>query len=478
MTDSGEPSPDGTGTSMPFEHMTHELGTTVPTSPTAGPPRPAKGDATAAQFFTHPAPAPATRATPSTRPWPPPPPIPPPPASPARTAPISEPPAFAYPYPPPAEAPAPSPAPVESPASRPPPAPGRRPWVVVALVAALLGALVGGGVGAVVASRGHRTTVLRQVVGPNTSIITHPATVRQVLAKVQDAVVSIRTNLGAGTGMIIAPDGEVVTNNHVIEGATAITVTLFNSTTARPATLLGHDATNDVAVLRVQDVSGLPTVTLGDSSRSQVGDDVVAIGNALNLPGGPTVTVGIISALGRTLPDPRQPQNLIQTDAAINPGNSGGPLVDSSGDVVGMNTLVIQAANSQELAQNLGFAIPVDNIKPLIPDLAKGINRNPGFLGAGVEDMTPQIATRLGIATDRGGLLATVAAGGPAARAGLQANDVITNFDGKAVTGSSQLVTLIRGRQPGDKVTVTYVRGSETKTTTVTLGSVPAIETP
>ncbi|HEX3539063.1 MAG TPA: trypsin-like peptidase domain-containing protein, partial [Acidimicrobiales bacterium] len=406
---------------------------TVPNSPTARPPRPVKGDATAAQFFAHPPPAGA--------------------------------PAFAYPYPPPAATPAPGT----------PPAPR---WLVVALVAALIGALLGGGVVAVVVGRGHQTTVLRQVVGPNTSVITHPATVQQVLAKVQDAVVSIRTNLGAGTGMIITSDGEVVTNNHVIEGSTTITVTLFNSTTARPATLLGHDATNDVAVLRVQDVTGLPTVTLGDSSKSQVGDDVVAIGNALNLPGGPTVTAGIISALGRSLPDPRQPQNLIQTDAAINPGNSGGPLVNSAGEVVGMNTLVIQAANSQELAQNLGFAIAVNNIKPLIPDLAKGINRNPGFIGAGVEDMTSQIAARLGVATDTGGFLASVAAGGPAAKAGLQANDVITSFDGKAVTGSSQLVTLIRGHQPGDKVSVTYVRGPATKTTTVTLGSVPAIETP
>jgi S1-C subfamily serine protease len=337
---------------------------------------------------------------------------------------------------------------------------------------------VGGGVSAVVVGRSHKTTVVRQVIQPNSSVIIHQATVQQVLSKVQDAVVSIRTNLGAGTGMIITTDGEVVTNNHVIDGATTITVTLFNSTVARPSTLLGHDATNDVAVLKVDNIAGLPTVALGDSSRSQVGDDVVAIGNALNLPGGPTVTAGIISALGRNLPDPRQPQNLIQTDAAINPGNSGGPLVNSSGEVVGMNTLVIQSANSQELAQNLGFAIPVNNIKPLIPDLAKGINRNPGYLGAGVGDMTAQIAQRLGINVDTGALVASVAAGGPAATGGLQANDVITAVDGKAVTDSSGLITITRGHQPGDKVKVTIARGTVTMTFTVTLGSVPAIETP
>jgi S1-C subfamily serine protease len=345
-------------------------------------------------------------------------------------------------------------------------------------VAGLVGALIGAGVSALVVARGHKTTVLRQVIQPNSSIITHPATVQQILAKVQDAVVSIHTDLGAGTGMIITPDGEVVTNNHVITGAHSITVTLFNSNVAHPATLLGHDATNDVAVLKVDNTSGLPTVTLGDSSRSQVGDDVVAIGNALNLPGGPTVTEGIVSAIGRTLPDPREPQNLIQTDAAINPGNSGGPLVNSSGEVVGMNTLVIQAANSQETAQNLGFAIPVNNIKPLIPDLAKGINRNPGYIGASVGDLTPQIAQRLGVTVPAGAFVAGVAAGGPAAKAGILANDVITIFDHKPVTDSAGLVTLVRGHQPGDKVSVTLVRGTTTMTVTVTLAPVPAIETP
>jgi S1-C subfamily serine protease len=352
---------------------------------------------------------------------------------------------------------------------------GRPRWAVVALVAGLIGALVGAGVGVAVAGRNRQTTVLRQVIQPNSSVITHQATVQQVLAKVQDAVVSIRTDLGAGTGMIITTDGIVVTNNHVIDKASSITVTLFNSTKARPATLLGQDATDDVAVLRVDNISGLPTVTLGDSSKSQVGDDVVAIGNALNLPGGPTVTTGIISAVGRTLPDPRQPQNLLQTDAAINPGNSGGPLVNSSGEVVGMNTLVIQSAGSQELAQNLGFAIPVNNIKPLIPDLERGVNRNPGYLGARVGDMTPVIGSRLGLSATTGAIVVSLDANGPAASAGIQANDVILTLDGKAVTDSSQLVTLIRGHQPGEKVVVTYVRGKSTQSTTVTvtLGSVP-----
>ncbi|MDQ1358372.1 MAG: serine protease Do [Acidimicrobiaceae bacterium] len=403
-------------------------------------------------------------------------------APPLEPAPAAPPPyGFGYPYPGSgpvpgddgdAVRPAPTPTPEGAPAHSARTG-GPRRWLVVALVAGLIGALVGGGVGAAVAGRNHKTTIVRQVTQPNSSVITHQATVQEVLGKVQDAVVSIRTDIGAGTGMIITSDGQVVTNNHVIDKATKITVTLFNSTEARPATLLGHDATDDVAVLKVDNISGLPTVALGDSSKSIVGDDVVAIGNALNLPGGPTVTTGIISAVGRNLPDPRQPQNLIQTDAAINPGNSGGPLVNANGEVVGMNTLVIQSANAQELAQNLGFAIPVNNIKPLIPDLAKGISRNPGYLGAGVGDMTPQIAQRVGSSVDTGAFVASVEAGGPAASAGIQANDVIIMFDGKRVAGNSELVTLIRSHQPGDKVDVTYVRGSSTKTTTVTLGSIP-----
>ncbi len=486
MSTTGEPSSAGTRTSMPVEGSTDESVDPVPGSTTVRFRRPAGGDASARPDVngpgtlrsgagqpgsgypgTYPGGYPGTAA---------PAPAPVGPQAPTypsfvypTAAPLPPQDPFGYPYP------YPGPSVPSTPAGAPGPARGRRPsWVIVALVAGLIGALVGGGVGAVVAGRNQKTTVLRQVIQPNSSILTHPATVQEVLALVQNAVVSIRTNIGAGTGMIITPDGEVVTNNHVIDKATRITVTLFNSSVARPATLLGHDATNDVAVLKVDNVSGLPTVTLADSSKAQVGDDVVAIGNALNLPGGPTVTAGIISAVGRTLPDPRQPQNLIQTDAAINPGNSGGPLVNSRGQVLGMNTLVIQSASVGELAQNLGFAIPVNNIKPLIPDLAKGISRNPGYLGARVGDMTPQIAQRLGVSVDTGAYISSLDTNGPAALAGMQANDVITQFDGKPIKDNTQLVTLIRAHQPGDRVQVSYVRGSTTHTTTVTLGSIPA----
>ena len=215
--------------------------------------------------------------------------------------------------------------------------------------------------------------------------------------------------------MILTADGQVLTNYHVYRGQLSIKVTLFNETTPRPATVKGFDKANDVALLQITGASGLPTVHLGDSDNLQVGDDVVAVGNALNLAGGPTVTEGIVSAKGRSV-DPTAPQNLIQTDAAINPGNSGGPLVNANGQVVGMNTLVIQQANSQEAAQNLGFAIPVNNIKPLVPDLAKGVQRAPAYLGVGVVTLTPDIAQRLGITAAQGAIIQDLPADGPAAR--------------------------------------------------------------
>jgi serine protease Do len=360
----------------------------------------------------------------------------------------------------------------------PPPAPAgaerrARPWTIP-VVAAVIGALVGAGVGAAAASGGGGgTKVVRQVVQPNSSIIARPATVKEVLGKVEAGVVSIHTDLGDGTGMVITPDGQVLTNNHVIQGASRIQVKLFNSTTAQTATLLGHDTTDDVALLKLPGASGLPTVALGDSSKVQVGDYVIAVGNALALPGGPTVTAGIISAVGRNLGDPTVPTNLLQTDTAINPGNSGGPLVNSEGQVVGINTLVIQQANAQESAQNLGFAIPVNDVKPLLSDLSKGVNKATAYLGVSVGDLTPDIAQRFGLSITRGAIIADIDANGPAAQAGLQQDDVVTVFDGKTIDGSSSLIAVIRTHQPGDHVTLTYVRGKSTQTTTVTLGTRP-----
>jgi len=265
----------------------------------------------------------------------------------------------------------------------------------------------------------------------------------------------------------------VLTNNHVIEGATEVTVTLPNETTGRPATVKGFDRANDVALLQLTGASGLATVHFGDSDQLVVGDSVIAVGNALDLAGGPTVTEGIVSAKGRSV-DPSAPQNLIQTDAAINPGNSGGPLVNSVGDVVGMNTLVIDQANAQQSAQSLGFAIPINNIKPMLVDLARGVQRVPAYLGVGVVALTPALAQRYGITASHGVIIQDLPAGQPAADAGLQTFDVITAFDGHQINTESELVTLIHAHKPGDQVKVDYVRGSTPGSVTVTLGAAPA----
>ena len=189
--------------------------------------------------------------------------------------------------------------------------------------------------------------------------------------------------------MIITSDGEVVTNNHVIAGATTITVTLYGSLKALPATLIDTDPANDVALLQIEDQSNLPTVAYGDSDNIQVGDAVVAIGNALGLSAGtPTVTQGIISAKGRTVQagdssgtSTETLTNMIQTDAAINPGNSGGPLVDSSGMVIGMNTAVASSTDGTSQAQDIGFAIPANKITQLLPELRNRSSATPARAG-------------------------------------------------------------------------------------------------
>ncbi len=200
---------------------------------------------------------------------------------------------------------------------------------------------------------------------------------QSLLANVEPGVVAIRTRSvaqygrfgsrlqeGAGTGMIITPDGTILTNAHVVAGARSVLVTIPGDSTEHTATVTSASTTSDIAVLKMEGVSNLKTVTLGSSSSMKVGDSVVAIGNALALDGGPTVTTGIVSAVDRSIEDnTAQLQNLIQTDAAINPGNSGGPLVNTHGEVIGMNT----AVSSQ--AQNIGFALSIDSIKSKISGL-------------------------------------------------------------------------------------------------------------
>jgi len=218
-------------------------------------------------------------------------------------------------------------------------------------------------------------------------------------------------------------------------------------------------------------MSGLPTVELGSSSALHVGDPVVAIGNALDLPGGPTVTSGIVSALGRPLQGGTEDlYNLIQTDAAINPGNSGGPLLNAAAQVIGMNTAVIQGSGSGQSAQNLGFAIAIDTIRPLIPQLQSG-HASRALLGVQAADVTPDVASRLGLPVTQGAIVTQVSPGSAADGAGVQVNDVIVSFNGKPVTNSGDLVAAIRSSNPGDRVALGINRAGRTLTVTAVLGS-------
>lgn len=355
---------------------------------------------------------------------------------------------------------------------------GRRRWAAVAVLAGTIGAGAGAGVGAIVATAiaGHHTTTVIHQALPPPARLSQVNDVPTILAAVEPAVVSITTDQGEGTGMVIAADGDIITNYHVVAGANYIHVSLYHRAGYVDAYLVGDDEDNDIALLHATGLSNLATVVLGDSSQVRVGDNVIAVGNALNLPGGPSATTGIVSALGRTIGGTTLtagelvPPNLIQTDAAINPGNSGGPLLDASGDVVGMNTLVIQQANDTEAAQGLGFAIPVNTIKSLIPTLRKGSKVAPTELGISMQDNTPQLAAEYGFATTTGVIVSQVLVGSPAYDAGMQAYDVIVSFAGQKVSSSAQLIALLADHSAGQRVAITALRDSTTMHFTLVLG--------
>jgi S1-C subfamily serine protease len=277
-------------------------------------------------------------------------------------------------------APGPPPAGMPPQQTTPPPR-RRRPWRIA--VAFLAVALLAGSAGGLVTralepAPKATTTVVRTISSPQLS--GDSLDVAQVVSKVEPAVVSIEASINrglfsstsAGSGIILTSDGEVLTNAHVVDGASSVTVTLNGESQARNATVVGTDTTNDLALLKITGASGLPAVTIGKSSDVAVGDDVVAIGNALALQGGPTVTKGIISALNRDLgTDSGEMSGLIQTDAPISSGNSGGPLVNAAGQVIGINAAV--AASSQTTtAENIGFAIPIDKAMTVVQQLRAG----------------------------------------------------------------------------------------------------------
>jgi len=376
-----------------------------------------------------------------------------------------------------------------------------RTWLWVVILTAVVAAAVGGLVGAVVGV-GSQQTIVKSFF-PNRSALVHPTDVQAVLARVEPAVVSIDSQSGgssgsgdfveaAGTGMILTSDGEVLTNNHVVAGATTVTVTLFGQTKALPAHVVGTDPSVDVALVQIDNVRNLPTVTLGNSSDTQVGDSVLAIGNALALAGGPSVTEGIVSAENRSLSaqnDTGQTENLtglLQTDAAINPGNSGGPLVNSQAQVVGMNTAVASSSSGNAPTQNIGFAITVNSVKPLLAQLRQGgsggtggstattIPVNSAYIGVTVGPITPALQQQDHLTPSTGALILSVQTDSPAERAALQVDEVIVSLNGTPITSPTDLHAAIHPLKPGDHVTLGVYRGSTKLTVDVTLGVLPA----
>ena len=269
----------------------------------------------------------------------------------------------------------------------------------------------------------------------------------------------------AGSGVIIEDSGYIVTNNHVVEGAESITVTIPDGRSF-DATIVGTDPLTDLAVIQI-DGDDLPTVSFGESSTLAVGEWVVAIGNALGLPGGPTVTVGVVSALGRTIQEQSGVTlyDVIQTDAAINPGNSGGPLINLQGEVVGINTAKVTAVE----VSGVGFAISSNTARMVVQEIKeKGYVSRP-YLGITIMTVTPSIARSYDLATDEGAFITRLVTGSPADEAGLSPGDVIIRFDGQRIITADDVVLAIRAHEIGDEVEITYLHDSSENTSSATL---------
>jgi putative serine protease PepD len=340
-------------------------------------------------------------------------------------------------------------------------------------VVAVVIALIAGGFGAAI-GRGSATNIGANLVQTSSSIERAPDSIAALAARVIPAVVSISvkgsTGSGTGSGFFLDSDGFILTNNHVVESAArsgTITVELSDGKKYR-AKLIGRDGPYDLAVLKI-DVVGAPTLQLGNSDTVQVGDAVIAIGSPLGLSG--TVTSGIISSKNRAVTTGGGSGessfiNALQTDAAINPGNSGGPLVDATGAVIGVNSAIATLGfGSQSGSIGLGFAIPINQAKKTTEQLIKTGSATYPIMGISVD--TRYTGTGALITSEGVG----ITPGGPAAKAGLRAGDVIIEFDGSEVENSDELIVMIRSKNVGDKVKVKYKRGNLTREITLTLAA-------
>jgi S1-C subfamily serine protease len=373
---------------------------------------------------------------------------------------------------------------------------GWRAYTAVIAVALVLGAAAGAVVSAALGGlfTNSRTVVFR--FPANTSILPQVGSTTAILRRVLPAVVGIRsvsetsavcpqlgggTQVDEGTGMIVSPGGEVLTNNHVIAGAVSIRVSLYGRRRSVPASVVGTDQARDIAVLRIDTGTRLPTVRFGSSAATGVGDDVLAVGNALGLAlDSPSVTEGIVSAKGRTIVAGDGCRNetltgMLQTDAAINPGNSGGPLLNSAGKVVGMNTAVATDSPGNAPAENIGFAIPIDNVKPLLAHLRRGAGRaGRGYVGVVVESPDASLRASCSLPARPGAVVVGVAPATPAQRAGIDQCDLITSVDGRNVGSARGLTAALRGTHAGDVVRVGLYRAGRSMVVDLRLGAFPA----
>lgn len=359
-----------------------------------------------------------------------------------------------------------------------------------ALAIAVVSAGIGGAAASVVEHSGqggaHSTTTIRGGPAPSVPAANLPAgSVEQVATKVVPSVVMLETDLGRqseeGSGIILSADGLILTNNHVVAaagkgargeappGAAPKTTVTFSDGRTAPFTVVGADPTTDIAVVRVQDVSGLAPISIGSSADLRVGQPVIAVGSPLGLEG--TVTTGIVSALNRPVSTTGDTGNqntvldAIQTDAAINPGNSGGALVNMNGDLIGVNSAIAtlggDSADSQSGSIGLGFAIPIDQAKRIADELIRSGTASHASLG--VQVMNDKSA--------HGAKVVDVVPGGAAASAGLPSGVVVTKVNDRTINSADGLVAAVRSKAPGDKVTLTFLDPSgDTRTVQVTLG--------
>jgi S1-C subfamily serine protease len=345
--------------------------------------------------------------------------------------------------------------------------------VIGALTGALLCLLIGGLVGWQIGKHNTISQGSSGVIGYKNGAMTP----EQVIAQDRQAVVQINVKMAqgaaVGSGVIIDAQGNIVTNAHVVSGGQAYNVVLFDGTSL-PARLVGVDAADDLAVVQITPPSKMYVMPIGDSSKLEVGNSVLAIGNPLGIT--QTVTQGIVSALGRTVSEGKSGGTIVdavQTDAPINPGNSGGALVSMDGSLIGIPTLVAIDPEFKTPANGVGFAVPSNRVKFIAPQLihyGKVVHSGRAALDASVTTVDPLVAAQAGLAVDHGVLIVSTAPQGAAANAGLRAGDVITQINSQSINNVSDLSDVLLSYDPGATVTVNFVRGTQQQQAKVKLG--------